>query len=285
MSMLGRSALVVGTARNCAEGLRRTLPRLEGFQESFDRLKYIVVTNDSDDDTADILWDWSSQSNNVAVVELNGLVLSAPRRTVRLAIARNVYLAELRRDAKRGVGYEFLIVVDLDGLNAGLIDEPHFTQAIESAPANWGALFANQRDYYYDIWALRHSDWSPDDCWQQVRKYEKKLFWRKRDTAIEKYVHARQIKIGSLSPPIPVDSAFGGFGIYRTSYLRAAYHVGQDDKKQPVCEHVHFNGMVKANGANLFILPSLLNDTPPRPNAQGIVTVSPNRIPLAGNPL
>jgi len=53
------------------------------------------------------------------------------------------------------------VVADLDGPNARLIAEPDFGAAITAAPAGWAAVFANARNTYYDIEALRHPTWCP----------------------------------------------------------------------------------------------------------------------------
>ena len=34
---------------------------------------------------------------------------------------------------------------------------------------NWDVFTANTSDIYYDIWALRHNNWSPNDCWQNKK--------------------------------------------------------------------------------------------------------------------
>ena len=258
---IGKRALVVGAARNCAEGLKASLPRLERLQHSFEHVKYVIVTNDSTDGTHDILRDWSKRVPGVELVCLDGLIYSAPNRTARLAIIRNIYLSELWR---KDEPFDYLVVADLDGLNESLIDEPAFSQAVNAAPPDWSALFANQRGDYYDIWALRHPTWSPDDCIAQMKRYARKWRWllTKRGAmkaAARKYVLPRQKLIDPSSPPIAVDSAFGGFGIYKTDALNGAYYVGLNAKGREICEHVSFHKAIKSNGGQLYVLPSLLN--------------------------
>jgi glycosyltransferase involved in cell wall biosynthesis len=263
--VLGGSALIVGLARDCAVELAATLPRLDRLNASFDELKYVVVTNDSADHTPALLQKWSQQRTNARIIELSGLSRNVPTRSARLAVCRNICLSEWKRDIRSGCSYDYLIVLDLDGLNANLIDEPNFSAAILAAPQEWGGLFANQRDKYYDIWALRHSEWCPNDCWQEVSIYTKRfpiLRKRREKIAIARYVRSRAIHIPPDSAPIQVQSAFGGFAVYRPKYLRDAYYLGLTHSGDPVCEHVPFHEMIRANGAKLYILPSLLNDSP-----------------------
>ena len=260
-----KSALVAGAARNCGAGLRSTLARLERLRASFSPVKFVIVTNDSTDGTDAILRDWAHTVPDAHIVSLDGLATITHSRTARLAIARNAYLSVLDEDLRKGRKHDLLVVADLDGLNAGLVEEPEFSAAVHSAPAGWAGIFANSRGIYYDIWALRHPAWSPNDCWQQVRKAKRRLFGRKaaKAAAIKEYIHKRKIIVDPSSPPIAVESAFGGFGIYRTEAVRGATYVGLDLSGCELCEHVAFNQAIRAAGGDLYIVPSLLTDTHP----------------------
>ncbi len=260
--MLGGRALIVGAARDCAAGLRATLPRLERFKQTFDEVSYIIATNDSKDETENILEEWAKEQHRVEIIKLDHLADNVPQRTARLAIIRNICLSRLRGDTN--LEFDYFVVVDLDGVNAKLIDEPSFSDAIASAPPDWGGVFANQRTKYYDIWALRHEDWCPIDCWQEVRKASGGFFRRKvrRERAVKRYVRLRQKHISQNAFPLSVDSAFGGLGVYKVSAIKGAFYVGMTIGWQEVCEHVAFNSMIRANCSSLYILPSLLNDAP-----------------------
>ena len=74
---------------------------------------------------------------------------------------------------------------------------------------------------------------------------------------------------------LEVDSAFGGFGIYKLSYalnsknpyLGSQVKVLTDENSQvnifrwEVCEHVQFNIGIRNIGGRLFIKPDLINST------------------------
>lgn len=263
--MLEMRAFIAGAARDCASSLPRTLARLNRFRATFSETKFVIVTNDSSDDTLGVLRRWSASVPNAHILCLDGLASAAKLRAHRLALARNAYLSALRDDLRNGERYDLLLVVDMDGPNGGLIDDPEFTEAIRNAPADWAGLFANQRGPYYDVWALRHPTWSPDDCWQAVRAESQRWFGRRlvKRKAIEKHVHARQIEISPGSAPIAVDSAFGGFGVYRAEYLCDVEYSGLTQNGGEICEHVSLNSAIRRKGGNLYILPSLLNDMHP----------------------
>ena len=260
-----QSAMIVGLARNCAGSLKETLKRLDRFRATFAFTRYVIITNDSVDETSLCLHEWARGRSDIEIIVADGLVENVPLRTARLAVARNMLLQRLQYEHRKGERFDYLLMLDLDGPNANLLDEPYFTEVITDAPREWGALFANQRTTYYDIWALRHPTWCPKDCHQEVAEAKKYFFWPIRRymarKAYRRYVKNRQIHIDSSTNPIPVNSAFGGFGIYRTKYLASAYYVGLTAEGKEVCEHVHFHSMIANNGAKLYILPELLNDS------------------------
>jgi hypothetical protein len=114
----------------------------------------------------------------------------------------------------------------------------------------WDALFANCLGKYYDIWALRieRDKWTQlcpfqvidYDCWEAVQKYRTR-----------QVVSQHQISIPVSTPLIPVNSAFGGFGIYKVDKINGRYN-GFDGRIR--CEHVEFHKGMK----RLFICPKFL---------------------------
>ncbi len=256
--------MIIGVARNCAEGLIATLPRLSRLASTFRSANFVIAANDLTDATGEILRDWARMRDDLRLIAFDGLVDNVPKRTARLATIRNLCRSYLHHDECDRPSHDFLVVADLDGVNANLVDDPEFSAVIDNAPSDWGALFANQRQLYYDIWALRHPVWSPDDCWGQVAKASRRRFNRKsaEKEALDRHVYGRQIHIAPHDAPIPVDSAFGGFGIYRSSLLKGALYRGLTPSGEEVCEHVYFNAAIRSNGGALYIAPGLLNDTP-----------------------
>ena len=56
----------------------------------------------------------------------------------------------------------YMLVMDLDGVNSGLLG----VETCLDLPVGWGGCCANQHDVYYDIWALRtFDDWVDCDVW------------------------------------------------------------------------------------------------------------------------
>jgi hypothetical protein len=225
------------------------------------------VANDSTDGTSEILARWAAGSPSRTVFRAEGMATAVAGRTDRLATLRNLCLLEMRRRIEGGRRFDLMIVFDFDGVNRDPNLAGALRNAIATAPSDWGGLFANQRQAYYDIWALRHPKWCPGDCWQQVRKSVRfvrgPLRRRAEVAAVERYLGMRQVRIRPDEPPIEVRSAFGGLGVYRVSALDGAWYYGRDRTGRELSEHVVFNSCVEHCGSKLYIVPGLLNDAPP----------------------
>jgi hypothetical protein len=170
-----------------------------------------------------------------------------------MALARNRYLKEIRESAKYQ-NVDLVAVVDFNGLN-NLISKESIASCFRRD--DWDVCFANQAKKYYDIWALRHSLWSPNDCWNQhafFRKYSKFP-----ELALYSSVQSRMIHIPASEEWIEVESAFGGFAIYRRIAISNGLYSGLTELGMAICEHVPFNLHLRSKGYRLFINPALIN--------------------------
>ncbi|MBS0220808.1 MAG: hypothetical protein JSR91_08715 [Proteobacteria bacterium] len=220
---------------------------------------FIFVVSDSQDGTISILEQWLSVGRRGRVVDLGNLQRQLPLRTERIAFVRNASLDQVRNGQE--MTYDHLIVVDLDDVLKVPMSMDAFARAahwLDAAPTR-GGVFANGSPRYYDIWALRHEVWCPHDCWHPV--------WY-RDPSQDQYslqireVYARMVKIPSWLPPIRVQSAFGGVGIYKLKLTAGASYVGIDEHGRETCEHVTFNAGVRNAGGRLHIFPRLVTHSP-----------------------
>ncbi|MBN4836260.1 hypothetical protein, partial [Enterobacter hormaechei] len=143
-----------------AASLTREVERLLAATADFHRVQVLLIESDSADDTLATLAGMASRSEHIHFISLGQLAPSWPQRAARLAHCRNAYLEAIRSDPRyRDVDY--VLVSDLDGMN-GLLDRAALQSCFQVQEA-WDVLTANQDGPYYDIWALRHPDWSPDD--------------------------------------------------------------------------------------------------------------------------
>ena len=144
--------------------------------------------------------------------------------------------------------------MDFNGLNNKISKE-----SIESCFENdlWDVCTANQSGPYYDIWALRHELWSPNDCWESHRFFRQ--YMKSPEKALFTSLHSRMITISQNSRWIEVDSAFGGMAIYKKNVFIHGIYSGLNDSGLPICEHVPFHNKIKENNYKIFINPKFIN--------------------------
>jgi hypothetical protein len=245
--------LVAGLARNCGSRIRQDVWRLQQSLSGCQNLSWLVIESDSSDDTVAQLDRLSQDLPGFRYLSFGHLRSQIPLRTARIAHCRNTYLHELRTNPIYQ-NLSYLIVSDLDGLNTELT-----STAIESCflRDDWDVCTANQRGPYYDLFALRHPVWSPGNCWDQFAFLLDHHV--PHELALRGAVHSKMITIPSNENWIEVDSAFGGFAVYKVPSLGNATYHGLSTTGSELCEHVPFHAQLKAAGHRLFINPKLIN--------------------------
>ncbi len=250
---------ILGTVRNGGDGLRRTLHAIDRLIARLTTAHVILATNDNEDETDKTLQDWITARERVELIRLDGLVGSVTLREDRIALGRCFLLERLFRMAQPPA---LTLVADLDGPNANLPVDT-ILEICGNRKQPWDAVFANQEEAYYDLWALRHPQWCPGDCWQELEEARSRLFrLKRRSKLMDEIVYARQYRIPVTHPWIEVDSAFGGLGLYRTDALRGHWYSARTTGARTSCEHVALHRSMRAAGARLFIAPELLNEAP-----------------------
>jgi hypothetical protein len=246
----------VGLARNCGHALDRLLASVAAVGEDLTDWSYVFLESDSYDDTLEVLRRFDDRHRGGIVRSYGNLKGRYPARTERLAFLRNACL-RLVEDQGGLERFDLYVVLDMDAVNAQLEPE-RLLAVLYETDRDWAGVFANQRMRYYDIWALRHEEWCPDDWMARVRNRPAGM---SRKQAEQEFLEARRIRIPEDAEPIEVDSAFGGLGIYDTGYIAGCSYRGVGDDGESVCEHVSFNTQIRAKGGRLFIRPSLINGT------------------------
>jgi hypothetical protein len=249
-SLSSRQMLVVGVVRNCAAQIKADVTRLKVALRRFRRVHWLLIESDSDDASVAKLRDLSSELSDFRFISLGSLRAQLPRRSERISFCRNAYLKEIRTN-ENYQAVDFVIVADFDGVNS-LITEDAILSCWERD--DWNVCAANQQGPYYDIWALRHKAWSPNDCSAQYRFLVHQGVGPERALSVS--VHSRMIPIAKDGEWIEVESAFGGLAIYRRRALDKGEYAGLDGDGHEVCEHVALHGDIKAK---IFINPRLIN--------------------------
>jgi hypothetical protein len=250
--------LVVGLARNVERTLEKEVLRINKIlSEIYGEVDFFIVESDSQDQTVKVLNSIAGSQRNFTFQTLGDLNLSFPHRIDRLRFCRNRYLNEVRkRFLTDSVFYSEIIVVDFDIKNNRLT-KLKILKALHSS-ANWDALFANQTGRYFDILALRKEGWCDSDCMVEVWNLTKKGV--SREKAKEQEIWSKMRIISATHDPIPVDSAFGGLGIYKPwVFLQFDYSTDDLDSNLSESEHVAFHRKIRNAGGSLYIHPALTN--------------------------
>jgi hypothetical protein len=243
----------MGTGRNCAKAIRHDVLQLRAAFQDARQLHWFIVESDSSDKTVEVLASLEREIPNFRFRSLGILAGSIPKRTDRVPYCRNVCLDELNSNPLYA-SVDLVVVADLDGVNNLVTSEGVASCFTRS---DWDVCTANQRGPYYDIWALSHPIWNPNDCWKQYKfLHQHKI---QRELAAWVSVFGKMITIPETADWIPVDSAFGGLGIYRRSILFGARYTGADENGDEICDHIPMHNQLRARGARIFINPRLIN--------------------------
>lgn len=242
-----------GPVRNVANVIETEIDNLYKAFSGFKQVFCHVVESDSSDDTLSVLEKLSKKYPNFSYESKGQLGNLGLIRTERIALCRNAFRAYLI-DSPFEKEIDFVIMADLDGMNH-LINQQKIQQCWR-INTDWDVITANQEGPYYDTWTIRHPDWCPTDCWQQKTRLEK-LFGS--DAALELAVNARQAVLRNDIGLIEVDSAFGGFAIYKKQVFLDGEYAGVDNDGHEICDHVPFHNQLRNKGYRIYINSALTN--------------------------
>ena len=248
-----KKALVVGTVRNSSANVVSDLLRIVNALEEILPTKAYVVESDSSDDTVARLTELVAKDSRIRFTSLGVVATTIPDRIQRIRHCRNEYVKEIRTNSLYK-DVDLIIVADLDGINTK-IDSAVFKLALD-LELPWDALAANQSARYYDIFALRHPLWSPNDWSLEAHWLEAFLG---KETSKKHSMTDRMIHIPPTMPPIPVDSAFGGLCIYRRWVFNQFDYLEDSDAPLNENEHVTIHRKLRAAGGEIYIHPGLIN--------------------------
>lgn len=245
--------VVAGIVKNVGRTIDLDYLRLRESLSNFEKILWIIVESDSTDDTVHALSNLAASDSNFKFVTLGSLADRIERRTERLAFARNTYL-DIINSENRYATCDYVVVSDFNNLNNRLTPKS-FNSCFDNS--NWSVCCANQAGPYYDIYALRHDLWSPNDCWKQHSFY--RSYHRFPEKALQASIKIRMIKIPTDSQWIEVDSAFGGLAIYKKFTLKIGRYAGVDENGDSICEHVPLNLAISKAGHKIMINPQFIN--------------------------
>ena len=245
--------VVVGTLRNGAKRIEGEIQSLTRILEPLGDVYFLVIESDSSDDTARTLYEISKKNPNFFFKSLGILESLIPNRIERLIFCRNVYVKEIR-ESEALQNADFVIVTDLDGVNGKLKTE-NVSFGI-SRLDSWDALCANQSGRYYDLLALRHEYWCPQNVFEEY-------YWLRKVVSSKKAkkiaIFSKMIRIPKNSGLIPVDSAFGGFAIYKATTFSSNDYTRLPRDNPSDIDHVILNRRLRESGGKIYIDSQLIN--------------------------
>lgn len=266
--------LIAGPARNIADMVGTDINALFNATTGFKKNYGLVIESDSTDNTINELDLLKQSYKDFNYISLGNLSKAMPKRTARLAYARNRILEEVQNNPAYA-NIDFIAMADLDGINRDITSEK--IERCWSLKDPWDIITANQPDRYYDIWTLRHPDWSPGDCLAQRSTLENIM---DKDAANNLAVKAKQVSLDPSRGMIEVDSAFGGLGIYKKEAFLSGRYIGLDARGNEVSDHISFHKDLKNAGYRIYINCALVNSNhhidppPPSPTAKSMRSIN-----------
>lgn len=278
MNLKDLKVVFAGCARNCSNYLPKVLDNIRFYSSYFKESFTIVVENGSTDKTKEIL---EINKNEKNFFLFRDEISYLPYRGQRLEKARNLIIETIKQNSNL-INCDLFIMLDLDDVGTYRIDEKDIQDSINFlfSKKEIAGVFANQLGTYYDMWTLRDAKYCPNDFWAEVLQFliknknaDEKISKNNFEEAKKNIIDKRTYIFEKDHAPILVNSAFGGFGIYKMKYViknQKKYEGTQiidletkDKKKLKIkyqkCEHVNFNQGLTGQNLKLYILPNLIN--------------------------
>jgi len=262
---------VVGTISNASANLRTDLQNLINALKDLEIVQIFLVESDSTDSTILILENLRGVITDFDFITLGALKETIPERINRIRYCRNIYVKKVRSLLNERE-LDFVVVADLDGMNARIS-----ARALESCFTrnDWGGVLASQTGGYYDLLALRHPTWCPQDVLAELQNLKSSIdktplpllaFVRRArrrleyDRARNKAIYSKMVRFSKSDQWIEVNSGFGGLGIYKASiFAKFDYSLCEGDLDFE-SEHVAFSKRIIESGEKIFINPRMINN-------------------------
>jgi len=264
--------ILVGTISNAGKKLESDFYKVFTSLHFFDQVDVFLVESDSSDSTIEVLNKISKKTLNFNYITLGNLKDTIPNRIERIRNCRNEYVKFIR-DNINVKKWDYVVVADLDGMNKCL--RPDALKNLFTSRIDWDGCFANQKYGYYDIYALRHDSWMPNDCFEDLRELKNLMIKGKvrkfqilkklklvlaHDLARKISIYDKMRVLNRKSDWIEVNSAFGGLGIYKTNWFLKFDYTKLISNNPLVSEHVDFNLKCSNQKARFYIVPGLINN-------------------------
>lgn len=249
------SVVFVGPVRNCAPFLENVFKNIERIGSLFKSYSCVFAESDSSDNSLDILSKYAEKNSNVYVITLGNLEQHIKSRTLRIAAARNSAISFAEENGLLD-NHDYYVQICVDDVMAQEMNLEGVLSCFKYDVNDWAGMTANQNTYY-DLWTLRKEGWLNYDCWYEVHK---RPSYMSLEDAKNIFVGSRFIKIPKDHGLIEVDSAHGGFSIYKSSFAKGSRYKGYNQENNfEESDIMQFCRDVKSRGGRIFINSELIN--------------------------
>lgn len=200
------SCLICGCVKNCEKYLDNVFKNIEKIQKLFIKSKIIISFDISNDFTLKKLIQLKNNFDIDIIINKDPITNS---RTVNIERARNKILEKVYNIYNE---YDYFIMIDMDDVSSKPININVLEEILDEKKNNiWDGLFFNNANYY-DFWALNFKEFQYS-CWHSnnVKKLVNLMNKNFKEECKNKEF-------------IECDSAFGGFGIYKTNRFKDCYY-------------------------------------------------------------
>mgnify|MGYP001242620515 CR=1 FL=1 len=249
--MINKKVVICTTIKNEEKNLKPFFRILDNIIKNFGDYFLVFVESESNDRSSLIIQKYLNDRKGKL---LNKKLDPNLNRIHKLEICRNEYLKFVTNN-KFLTNFNYLIVLDADGVNNNLSFKKIYNSILSKE--DWNAIFANQNLFYYDIFALRIKNLITKNFLKQISEdINLKLFKN-----YKYYIRKNLTKFFSLNNLfqnrfIEVNSAFGGFGIYKMDkIIEFKYNSNLGEN----CEHVSLNEDINLKYGRLYIDKKLTN--------------------------
>lgn len=267
--LMPERVLLVGTVSNVSKNFSKDFRNVYAVLASFFQVETFLVESDSTDSTPKMLKDFADEFEGFNYETLGHLRTTIPERIERIRYCRNRYVEHIRAGFETSK-WKYIIVADLDGMNPKLTPK-----GIHSCfeRDDWDVCLSNQSGGYYDIFALRHPSWQPENFYTElIRQRElnigfpswlnflpfKVSRFLEDDFRKKKLIYSKMRRVSPRNPWVEVDSGFGGFAIYKP-HIFIQYDYSKLVPSSQDSEHVDLHLKARSEGGKLFINPRLIN--------------------------
>ena len=200
------SCLICGCVKNCEKYLDDVFNNISKIQELFTKSKIIISFDNSNDFTLNRLIELKNNFDIDIIINKDPLTNI---RTVNIERARNKILKRVYNEYNE---YDYFIMIDMDDVSSKPININILKEILDEKKVNiWDGLFFNNANYY-DFWALNFKEFQYS-CWHSNNS--KKLINLMNQQFKEECKNKEFIEC---------QSAFGGFGIYKTNKFKGCYY-------------------------------------------------------------